>query len=50
MLYKDKVPAKVIVNEFANISASFGFNPAIVNSILDKIATSSLRSTSHNLA
>jgi transcription termination factor NusB len=50
MLYKDKVPAKVIVNEFANISASFGFNPAIVNSILDKISTSSLRANSQNLA
>ena len=49
MLYKDQVPAKVIVNEFSNISAAFSFNPAIVNSILDKIAISSLRVKSTNL-
>lgn len=50
MLYKGKVPPKVIVNEFSNISAAFDFNPAIVNSILDKIGHSSLRATSQNLA
>jgi transcription termination factor NusB len=40
MLYKDKVPTKVVVNEFSNISAAFDFNPAIVNSILDKVGNS----------
>ncbi len=40
MLYKDKVPTKVVVNEFSNIAAAFDFNPAIVNSILDKIGNS----------
>jgi transcription termination factor NusB len=40
ILYCNAAPTKVIVSEFSNISAAFGLNPALINSVLDKFGAS----------